>query len=114
MTRTTSPSTAAELLQALADYGPIVVEDGLEFALDLPIDLEPVLAVLHTAVRAGLTRKAWLGCSSDTGRVVELSLDAKIPAGITLLAVEGDGAWDRIDPAAHLDHPRLFRNGRSG
>lgn len=108
MTRTTRPTTAAELLQVLAGSGPAIEDGELVFALDPPIDLEPILAVLHTGVRAGLSRKLWYGCDGDTGRIIALSLASPIPPGITLLAVEADGRWDRIDPAANLDHPQLF------
>jgi hypothetical protein len=37
-----------------------------------------------------------------------LNPDGPIPPGITLLTVEGDHRWDRIHPAAWLDHPELF------
>jgi hypothetical protein len=73
-----------------------------------PAELLSVLGVLHTGLRALLTGREWLGACSDRPRVVELDRDGPIPAGVTLLCVEGDPHWDRIDPASPLDHPRLF------
>jgi hypothetical protein len=89
-------------------YGPGVEGAELVFAADLPADLEPVVSVLHTGVRAVLTGRKWYGCSGDTGRVAELDPAAPVPCGITLLCVEGDPGWDRIRLLALLDHPELF------
>ena len=87
----------------------------LTFAADPPADLSVRLAVLHTGVRALLAGRRWFatvegGKAGRFTRVTVPALDpaAPLPAGVTLLCVEGDPRWDRIDPAARLDLPDLF------
>jgi hypothetical protein len=63
---------------------------------------------MQTGVRAILTGRVWWGTSSDRPWVVELNPAEPIPAGVTLLCVEGDQRWERFHPAARLDHPELF------
>jgi hypothetical protein len=108
VTPTPTPSTARELLAALGPFSPAADGGDLTFAADPPADLDPVLAVLHTGVRAQLAGRRWCGCDGATGRVAVLNPAAPIPAGVTLVCVEGDARWDRLDPAARLDQPRLF------
>lgn len=105
---TTRPRTARELLDALAPFGPAA--DGQELALAAapPPELDEVVAVLHTGVRALLSGRRWFGCDGATGRVAPLNPAAPVPAGVTLLTVERDRGWDRIAPTARLDLPRLF------
>jgi hypothetical protein len=103
-----TPTTSRALLAGLQPFGPTVEVRELVLAADPPADLLSVLGVLHTGLRALLTGRQWWGASSGRPRVVRLDPDGPIPAGITLLCVEGDPRWDRIDPAARLDHPKLF------
>ncbi len=105
-----APSTADALLAAVRPFGPAVEGAAMVFALDPPAALLPALAVLHTGVRALLAGRRWYGCGLDRRTAAPRPLDpaAPIPAGVALLAVEGDGRWDRLDPAARLDLPALF------
>ena len=105
---TTRPRTARELLDALAPFGPSADGQDLVLAATPPPDLDEVVAVLHTGVRALLSGRRWFGCDGATGRVAALNPAAPIPAGVTLLTVERDRGWDRIAPTARLDLPRLF------
>jgi hypothetical protein len=99
----------------LQPHGPAVEAGDLVFDRDPRAEWEPTLRVLHTGVRALLTLRPWWGASSDTPRVIVLNPAAPIPVGITLLCVEGDARWDRIDPAARIDIPQLFdRHERTG
>jgi hypothetical protein len=108
--RTPTPTSAAGLLAAVRPFGPEAEGESLAFDLDPPEDLLPALRVLHTGLRAALTDRTWWGCGSTRKTAAARRLDpsAPIPPGITLLAVEGDARWDRIDPAARLDLPHLF------
>ena len=101
-------STAVDVLALAREYGPEVAGTDLVFADAVPPELDALLQVLHTGVRAARPERVWWGCSSAKPRVVELSPRAVIPAGITLLAVEGDDRWDRIPPDARVDLPMLF------
>ncbi len=101
-------TTARELLGLVQQYGPTVEGIDLTFDTDPPPELDAVLSVLHTGVRALLTERRWWGSTSEKPRVIELNLAAPIPAGITLLSVEGDEVWDRLAADAHLDFPQLF------
>ena len=105
---TTLPTTARELLAQLDPFGPTVERGELAFATDPPPELERAVSVLHTGIRATLARRRWWGSMSEKPRVIELNPAAPIPAGITLLTVEGDECWDRIAPDARLDLPHLF------
>ena len=106
--KTATPATAGDVLRAVLPFGPAADGEDLVFAADPPADLVGVLGVLHTGVRALLQGKIWYGCDGATGRVAELNPAAPLPAGVTLVCVAGDARWDRVDPAARLDHPRLF------
>ena len=99
--------TPSELLAALQAFTPAVDDGELTFD-ELPLDLEAALRILHTGVRAMMTGRKWYGCDGKTGRVIALNPAATIPPGVTLLCVEGDADWDRPDPAARIDLPRLF------
>jgi hypothetical protein len=101
-------TTAHDLLVLVGPLRPAVEGEDLVFGVEPPADLDPLLRVLHTGVRALVIGKRWYGCDGTTGRVYELNPGIPIPAAITLLAVEGDHRWDRIDPSARLDHPHLF------
>lgn len=109
-TATCPQTTARSLLAALESFGVTVEGGELVLAADPPAELVGVLRVLHTGVRALLTGRTWYGCGSERATAAPKPLNpaAPIPAGITLLCVEGDQRWDRIDPAARLDYPSLF------
>ena len=51
-TTVTEPTTAAGLFALVRPFAPAVEGEELVFAADLPADLEPVVAVLHTGLRA--------------------------------------------------------------
>lgn len=107
-TTAATPSTARDLFAAVEAFGPAADCGELVFDLDPSAELLPVLAVLHTGVRALLVGRIWYGERSDWPGLTVLNPSAPIPAGITVLCVEGDNCWDRIHPAARLDLPRLF------
>ena len=104
-------SSARALLALVEPFGPAVEGGDLTFAADLPADLDAVVSILHTGVRALLTGRQWWG-SSVAGatelRVVTLNPDAPIPPWCWLLCAAGDSRWDRVQPWARLDHPGLF------
>jgi hypothetical protein len=109
-TLTHPPTTARALASVLTPFSPGVDGRALVFDLEPHADLEPVLSVIHTGIRAMLTGQKWYGCGSDRAMAAPrpLNPDAPIPAGITLVCVEGDQRWDRIGPAARLDLLKLF------
>lgn len=104
------PTTAAGLLVRVELFGPTVEGGALVFDLDPPAELLPALCVLHTGIRAVVSGRLWYGCGDTRQTAAPRSLypAAPIPDGIVMLAVEGDERWDRINPAARLDLPRLF------
>jgi hypothetical protein len=108
----TTPVTTAELLVRLKLFGPIVEDGELVFSIDPPCDLDSWLRILHTGVRSLLLGRRWFGCGSERATATPRHLDpaAPIPLGIILLCVEGEQSWDRIHPAARIDHPKLFAN----
>ena len=110
MPAVTAPTSAAELSAVVLAYRPTMEVGALAFVVEPPPELERLLRVLHTGVRAALTGRPWYGCGSDRKTAAPRQLDpaAPIPAGVTLLAVEGDRRWDRIDPGARLALPDLF------
>ena len=87
---------------------PIVENGELVLTADPPPELILVLEVLHTGVRALLTKRRWYGCDGQTGRVTELNEGVPLPGQITLLCVERDTCWDRIGAEAKIDHSSLF------
>lgn len=108
------PRTAAQLLALVRAFGPAAEGEALVLAADPPVDLVAALSVLHTGVRARLCGRRWFGSTAADGgrpRVIELDPAACIPDRIGLLTVEGDRGWDRIHPAARIDHPGLFEPG---
>jgi hypothetical protein len=107
-TAVTNPDTARGLLALVGSFGPTVVGTELAFATDTPTELKLILWVLHTGVRAQILGKKWYGCDGKTGRVCELDPGKALPDGITLLCVEGDARWDRINPVARREYPKLF------
>jgi hypothetical protein len=110
MATTATPTTASALLARLRPCGPAAEAGELVFDTDPPPDLVPLLNVLHNGVRAAVAGKKWFGCGStrQTAAARELDPARPVPDGITLLAVEGDGRWDRIRPDARIDLPALF------
>ena len=100
--------TARDLLTHVRRSGPLVEGNELTFVGDPPPELDALLDLLHTGVRALLTGRCWWGSTTAKPRVIELNPAAPIPHGIELLAVEGDARWDRIPPDARIDFPYLF------
>jgi hypothetical protein len=99
---------AANVLRALlSDADPHVRHKAAVKLLEVTMKFKQ-MAVLHTGIRALRTERRWWGSTSEKPRVIELNPAAPIPAGITLLSVEGDAVWDRIAPDTRLDVPRLF------
>jgi hypothetical protein len=99
-------STACGLLDLIMPFEPAIEGAELVFATDPPANLEQLLMVLHTGIRAVLGSRRWFGCGGERATAAPRALNpaAPIPPGITLLCVEGDQRWDRIHPAAQLDH----------
>ena len=62
---TTTPITARDLFAALQPFGPAADGEELVFDLDPPAELLPVLAVLHTGIRALIAVRKWYGERSD-------------------------------------------------
>ncbi len=108
MTLPGPPQTARGLLEAVAGFDPRPGTLELDFSRDPPAELWDALRVLQTGVRAALTGRRWAGCDSTSGRAQWLSPDRPVPAGVGLLAVEGDARWDRIPADARRVMPRLF------
>jgi hypothetical protein len=108
----TGITTALGLLAAVRPHMPVVEDGDLVFGSDLPADLEPVVEVLQTGIRACLTGRPWWGSSVAPShprpRVERLNPGEPLPTWVGLLAVEGDQTWDRIRPAAKLDFRGLF------
>jgi hypothetical protein len=106
-----SAATASDLLKQLTNVGAVPTVDGFALtwlAQQPPAELVPAVKALHTGVRAILTGRTWYGCSCstwETAAAVVLSPALPLPAGITLLCVEGDQKWDRVRPAARLPLP---------
>ena len=89
---TALPKTVTFLLNALTEAGARPRVEGQDLVCDKPppspLDLR--LAVLHTGVRAVLTRRPWYGCDCDSGFAWELNPAAPVPAQVGLLCVGGD------------------------
>jgi len=105
--------TAVELLRRLVEAGCDPAAEGADLTLDAdpPAELEPLIWVLHTGLRAILSGRRWFafdaagrGCGPrgdhalDPGRL--------LPRGATHVCVEGF-AWNRLDGCVGL-HPELF------
>ena len=108
-------TTARALFAMIEPFKPDAIDGELVFTTDPPGELEPVLSILHTGIRALLIGRRWWGSTAANGKrpsVIILEPAALIPAGIVLLSVEGDQRWDRIDPAARIDNPGLFATGK--
>lgn len=114
--KATIPNTARELCAVLHTYGVFVDGPELAFGSTLPAELESVVEVLQTGIRAVLLGREWWGTASDKVRMVTLNPAERVPDDITLLAVAGEAKWDRIRPDAVIDFPQLFapalRRGR--
>jgi hypothetical protein len=102
------PCTARELCAVLHAYGVFLDGEELGFLTPMPAELEDVVNVLQTGVRAVLLGRAWWGTATNRPRVVQLNPAERVPADIEILAVEGDESWDRIRPDAAIDFPQLF------
>ena len=66
---------------------------------------------LHTGVRGSVTSRLWWGSSASDSkrpRVAILDPDRQLPEWCDLVCVENDPRWDRLHPAARIDHPELF------
>jgi len=102
--------TANELAARLAAYGLAATPDGaeIEYDADAPAGLDAAAAVLTTGLLAGLTNRRWFGCRGLTGAALVLNPAARVPAGVTLMAVEGGGCWDRVFTSTRRDNPDLF------
>lgn len=111
MTAIATVATARALYASVVPFGPAVEGEDLVFDADVPVELLPLVRVLHTGLRAEYTGAGWYGCEGDTGRAYVLCLASPIPARVSLLCVAGDPRWDRIHPAARLDFPELFAFG---
>ena len=111
--------TAVDLLAAIASFDPSPDGEGLAYDEGLPEDLERLVAVLHTGVRAIMTGREWWGStvsatvSGQNGlkrlpRVVQLDPSKCLPHDIQLLSVEGDSRWDRINLAIVCELPAVW------
>ena len=110
MTTCTHTTTVASILPYLAAYAPRVEGAEPVFDIDPPANLDPVLRVLHTGVRAALVRRPWYGMTGADGqppRFYNLDPRKPIPARVALLCVLGDQAWDRIPSWSRIDNPEL-------
>ena len=105
--------TAADLLRRLveADCDPAV--EGAELTLDAdpPAELEPLIGVLHTGLRAILSGRRWFAFDAagrGCGPRIDHALDPGrlLPRGATHLCVEGF-AWNSLDGCL-ARHPELF------
>jgi hypothetical protein len=103
-------TNAVALLLALRPYQPTVRDGALEFDIEPPAELDGLLCVLHTGVRALLSGNPWYAERSDKPRVRQLEPDSLLPDKTTLLCVSGDQRWDRLKPDAAIDHPELFEH----
>ena len=63
-----SARNAVELLALVQAFGPAVEDGELVFATDPPANMEPVLSILHTGVRALLSGRNWWGSTAARGR----------------------------------------------
>jgi hypothetical protein len=106
----TNITTARDLLAAIRHYTPAVEGGELVLGSDPPAELEPLIEVLQTGIRACLTGRLLWGSSNWSAvhpRVERLNPGEPLPGWVGLLAAEGDSSWDRIGPAAKLDYPGL-------
>lgn len=68
---------AKDLLALLRPLGPVV--EGQSLVLDVPPALEPALRVIHTGVRALLTRSTRFGCGSEIRTAAPRPLNPALP-----------------------------------
>jgi hypothetical protein len=106
----TTQYTPAGLLDTLekAGHSPRVAGCGLMFDVRPPVRFIKAVRLLHTGVRALLTSRVWVGCSTKSGWSQGIDPQQLIPSWVGLLAVKGDLTWDRIRPLARLDLPACF------
>lgn len=104
------PLTAAAVYRDLVNGGAIVTIEGEDLVVtDSPTEVLARLSVLHTGVRAMVSGRRWFGYPPKTGVVAELNPALPIPAGVSVLCVEGDRrGWDRLPGSAVADYPTLF------
>jgi hypothetical protein len=106
----TTPYTTVALLAELerCGYSPRVEGHRLTFDPRPPDVFLPVIRLLHTGIRAILTRRTWLACSTTTGWAQMIDTNKPVPSWVGLLAVQKDTKWDRIRSAAKFDLPYCF------
>lgn len=101
--------TAQSLLLRVSEWLPQVESGDLVFAVEPSLELQRLLSVLHTGVRACLTGRVWwCVLTGNKLQMLELRTEEPLPRDAELLCVEGDGCWDRVVPHAKHDLPQLF------
>jgi hypothetical protein len=103
--------TASGLLAVLekSGYSPRVGGHRLTFDPRPTEVVLPAIRLLHTGIRAIVTNRPWLGCSTATGWAQVIDSNKPVPSWVGLLAVQGDTIWDRIRSAAKFDLPTCFK-----
>ncbi len=102
--------TARLLLLRVQEWVPQVEGGDLVFAAEPPPEVQRLLSVLHTGVRACLVGRVWwCVVAGNKPRMLELRPDQPLPRDAELLCVEGDVCWDRVPPHAKHDLPQLFQ-----
>ena len=105
--------TAADLLRLLVEAGGDPAAEGADLTLDAdpPAELEPLVEVLHTGLRALLSGRRWFafdaagrGCGPRTDHALDPG--RLLPRGATHVCVEGF-AWNSLDGCVNR-HPELF------
>jgi hypothetical protein len=109
--------TAAKLLSLLSQAGCVPAVRGclLEFAEDVPEELEGFVELLQSGLRAMLAGRRWFGIDASgrgVGPLTDGALDFQrpLPASTRCLAVEGEygAGWDVIDSLAKIERPEAF------
>jgi hypothetical protein len=102
--------TAQSLLPRVRELRVRVEAGDLVFATVPSAELQRLLVVLHTGVRACLVGRVWWCIlAGNKPRMLELRPDQPLPRDAELLCVEGDSRWDRVHPHAKHDLPQLFQ-----
>ena len=105
--------TAADLLRRLVEAGCDPAVEGADLTLDAdpPAELEPLVGVLHTGLRAILSGRRWFafdaagrGCGPRSDHALDPG--RLLPRGATHVCVEGF-AWNSLDGCV-ARHPELF------
>lgn len=115
--------TASMLHNLLIAAGVVIdVHEGkLRVSKNVPVDLHPKLAILHTGIRAILTRSAWYGFRSahaswKDGKDNPLDTKKLIPIGIDRLCITGGKCWNAISDQQMNDNAELWQatTGKAG